>query len=122
MVKMDPRIKTPAAALQQQFSLSQKLALAMTQTFDALEALRAARKARPDDKALAELEGEAEPRRPWEKREQKPTLAAWHARLSGAYQLLQSTDEAPLPQAVSEAEKVLKESAELLQRWEKLKH
>ncbi len=121
VVRMDPRIKTPPAALQQQFALSQKVAAMMTQAFDALEVLRAARKAHPDDKGLAELEGETEPKRPWEKREEKPALAPWNARLAAVYQLFQSTDEPPVPQAVKAAEQVLKETGQLLQRWEKLK-
>jgi len=75
----------------------------------------------PDDKVLAALEGETEPKRPWEKREEKPALAPWNARLAAVYQLFQSTDETPVPQAVKAAEQVLKETGELLQRWEKLK-
>ena len=121
LVKLDPRLKTQPAALQQQFALSQKLAAALDSAFDALTALRELRKTRPDDKELATLEGEPEPRRPWEKRDEQPALAAWNARLQAAYELLQSTDNAPTPQGVQAAEQVLKETAQLLARWEKLK-
>jgi len=76
--------------------------------------VREARKQHPDDKRLQELEGEAAPKRPWEKREEKPALAPWNARLAAVYDLLQSTDAAPTPQAVKAAEQVLKETAALV--------
>ena len=121
VLKLDPRLKTPPAALQQQFALSQKLALALDGAFDALAQLREARKAHPDDKQLAALEGGGERQRPWEKRDEEPALAPWNARLQAVYELLQSTDNAPTPQGVRAAEQVLKETAQLLARWEKLK-
>ena len=121
VLKLDPRLKTAPAALQQQFALSQKLAAALDGAFDALTGLREARKAHPDDKQLAALEGASEPTRSWEKRSEEPTLAAWNARLQTAYELLQSTDNAPTPQAVQAAEQVLKETAQLIARWQKLK-
>jgi hypothetical protein len=121
VVKLDPRLKTPPAALQLQFSLSQRLAAALDEDFEALEEVRAARKQHPDDKQLAALEGETEPLRPWDKREEEPALAPWNAPLAAVYELLQSTDNAPTPQAVQAAEQVLKETAQLLARWHKLK-
>jgi hypothetical protein len=121
VVKLDPRLKTPPAALQLQFALSQRLAAALDADFEALEEVRAARKQHPDDKHLAALEGETEPLRPWDKREEEPALAPWNARLSAVYELLQSTDNAPTPQAVQAAEQVLKETAQLVARWQKLK-
>jgi photosystem II stability/assembly factor-like uncharacterized protein len=121
VVKLDPRLKTPPAALQRQFSLSQRLAAALDEDMETLEEVRAARKQHPDDKQLAALEGETEPLRPWDKREEEPALAPWNARLAAVYDLLQSTDNAPTPQAVQAAEQVLKETAQLLARWRKLK-
>jgi hypothetical protein len=120
VVKMDPRLKTPPAALRQQFELSMKIAAALDEEFAALEEVRAARKEKPQDKELAELEGEEAPDRPWLKRDQKPGLLPWNARLAAAYGLLQSTDNAPTPQAVRESEQVLRETAQLVARWRKL--
>ncbi|MFN2546734.1 MAG: WD40/YVTN/BNR-like repeat-containing protein [Myxococcales bacterium] len=114
LVKIDPRVKTPAAALAQQLALSQRLAAALDEDFDALTKVREARKQHPDDKRLEELEGSAEPRRPGEKREEKPALAPWNGRLAALYDLLQSSDAAPTPQAAAAAEKVLAETAALV--------
>ena len=121
IVKLDPRLKTPAKALQQQLSLSLRLASAMHDDLQALEQVRAARKAKPDDKELAALEGEPEPERSWTKPDEKPALLPWNTRLVAAYNLLQSADLALTPQAVQAAEQVLKETAQLVARWEKLK-
>ena len=110
VVKMDPRLKTPPAALQQQLALSQRLAAALDQDFDALMQVREARKQHPDDKRLEELEGGGERK----KREEKPALAPWNSRLAALYDLLQSNDAAPTPQAVRAAEQVLKETAALV--------
>jgi photosystem II stability/assembly factor-like uncharacterized protein len=119
-VRMDPRVKARPADLQLQFSLSQRLAQALAQDLEALDQVRKARKERPDDAQLAALEGDAAPRRPWEKLDEKPALLPWNARLAGVYDLLQSTDLPPTPQAVRAAEKVLKETAELVARWKKM--
>jgi hypothetical protein len=121
LVKMDPRLKTPKAALQQQLALSLELAAALDEDKTALDEVRAARKEKPQDKQLEELEGEAEPGRPWLKRDEKPALLPWNARLAAAYGLLQSTDQAPTPQAVQAAEQVLRETKQLLDRWRKLR-
>ncbi|TMA19596.1 MAG: hypothetical protein E6J88_18250 [Deltaproteobacteria bacterium] len=110
VVKMDPRLKTPPAALQQQLALSQRLAAALDQDFEALMQVREARKQHPDDKRLEELEGGGERK----KREEKPALAPWNSRLAALYDLLQSNDAAPTPQAVRAAEQVLKETAALV--------
>jgi photosystem II stability/assembly factor-like uncharacterized protein len=117
---MDPRVKTGAADLQRQFTLSQRLAEAMRENFHALEQVRKARKEHPDDARLAALEGDPEPRRPWEKRDEKPALAPWNARLARLYELFQSSDLPPTPQGVKAADKVLKENAALVASWKKL--
>ena len=115
-VKMDPRVKTPLPALQQQLELSQKLAKAMDDDFAMLEEVRAARKARPDDRRLEEIEGGEKRERPWEKRDQKPALAPWSERLAGVYDLLQSSDAPPTPQAVDAAQRLLTETKDLLRQ------
>ena len=120
LVKMDPRNKTPAAALQQQFAVSQRLAEAMRADVDALESLRKLRKEHPEMEAkLAPLEGSLEEKRPWAK-EQPPALAPWSARLEAAYILLQSSDAPPTPQALRAADKLINESADLVARFKKL--
>src|SRR6185503_5212112 len=111
LVKMDPRVKTPPAALKQQFDVSQRLSSAIRADLEALGQVREARKAKPapsNDAQLAELEGSVEERRPWAK-ESPPALAPWSARLQGAYDALQSTDAPPLDRVVKGAEKVMKE-------------
>jgi len=112
---MDPRVKTPMDGLRQQFALSQRLAAALREDSELLEQVRKLRKERPDDEGLAALEGTAEEPRPWAK-QHPPSLVPWNARLAAVYQLLQSTDAAPTPQAVSAAEKLLKETEDLFAR------
>ncbi len=114
-LRMDPRVKTPDAALRQQFDLSQRLADALREDFALIEEVRAARKQNPGDKALEAVEGRIEEHRPWAKQE-PPSLVAWNARIATVYDLLQSTDAAPTPQIVGAARQVLKETAELFAR------
>ena len=111
-VRMDPRIRTSMAALRQQFALSQRLADALRRDTGLIDEVRKLRKDRPQDERLAALEGVAEVRRPWA-RQEPPALVPWNARIAGIYDLLQSTDAPPTPQAVKAAESVLREAAEL---------
>ena len=117
-VRMDPRVKTPEAWLRQQFALSQRLAEALDRNTRLVEQVRRLRNDRPDDAALAALEGSAEERKPLVE-EPQPALVPWNARLGALYSLLESTDLAPTPQAVRAAEKLLQQSAELSARAEK---
>ena len=117
-VRMDPRVKTPEAGLRQQFALSQRLAEALDRNTRLVEQVRRLRNDRPDDAALAALEGSAEERKPLVE-EPQPALVPWNARLGALYSLLESTDLAPTPQAVRAAEKLLQQSAELSARAEK---
>ena len=119
VVRMDPRLRTPLAALRQQFELSQQIAKALDEETAAVAEVRKLQKERPDDKALAELLGSAEERRPWAK-EEPPALVPWNARLVAVYDILQSADLAPTPQAARAAAQVLKESAALLARTKKV--
>ncbi len=114
-VVMDPRVKTPLPALRQQFELSQELADALRQDIGLVEQVREARRKKPEEKDLAALEGTVEERRPWAT-QQPPSLVPWAARLAAAYDLLQSTDAAPTPQAVEASRRVLKEAADLAAR------
>ena len=119
LIKMDPRVKTSAEALREQFELSERLAGALQTSAEMLEQVRKLRKERADDAGLAALEGTAEERRPWAK-QQPPALAPWSARIAAVYDLLQSTDAAPTPQAVQAATKVLQEAEDLFARARQL--
>ena len=82
--------------------------------------MRKLRKEHPELEAqLAPLEGSLEEKRPWAKIE-PPALLPWSARLAAVYDLLQSTDAPPTKQALKAAEQVIKESAGLVARWQKL--
>ena len=81
-VRMDPRVRTPAAALAQQFELSMKLAAAL-------------------QKNAAELKNAAP--------ERKKALEKQNARLASIYQILQDADAPPTTQAVQAVDAVLKE-------------
>jgi len=114
-VTMDPRVKTPMEALRRQFALSQRLAQALQADTGLLEEVRKLRKEKPDDAALAALEGTAEERKPGAPHP-PPALLPLNARIANAYDLLQSTDAPPTPQAVQAAETVLAEAEELFGR------
>ena len=113
------RVKTPAEALLQQFELSERLAAALQTSAEMIEQVRKLRKERPQDAELEALEGTAEERRPWAK-PQPPALVPWNARIAAAYDLLQSTDAAPTPQAVQAATKVLEQADVLFARARRL--
>jgi hypothetical protein len=111
---MDPRVKTPAAALAQQFALSRRLAQALDQDTELTAEVRKLRAAGAGPE-LEALEGIAEERRPWAK-EEPPSLVPWNARIAAMYDTLQSNDLPPTPQAVRAAEKILKEAENLFAR------
>ena len=113
-LRMDPRVKTPAAALAQQLALSRRLAQALDQDTELTTEVRKMRAAGAGPE-LEALEGIAEERRPWAK-EQPPSLVPWNARLLAMYDTLQSNDLPPTPQAVRAVEKVLKEAKDLFGR------
>ncbi|HYS08743.1 MAG TPA: hypothetical protein VEP66_08355 [Myxococcales bacterium] len=119
VVKMDPRVKTPPAALRQQFELSRRLAAALQVNSGLIEQVRKLRKERPQDQELAALEGRTEDPKPWAK-PQTPALVPWNARIAGLYDMLQSTDAAPTPQGVQAATQVLQEADELVARARKV--
>jgi hypothetical protein len=114
-VRMDPRVKTPLAALRIQLDLSRRLAQALQTDTELARRIRDLRSGRPTDPALESLEGTTEERRPWAK-EQPPALVPWNARIAAIYDVLQSSDLAPTPQATAAAENVLQEAAELFRR------
>ena len=124
-VAMDPRIRTPAAGLQQQFALSMRVADALRADHDALVALRALRRRlegrAPELQAkLAALEG-SEEKDAWRGRgERPPTLVRSSARLSDLLHKAQSADVAPTPALAEAAESSIAETTQLVSRWKQL--
>ena len=115
VVKMDPRLSMPSETLRQQFELSQRLADALGQDTELVHQIRKLRKERPEAADLVALEGSAEERR-LPAKPQPPSLVPWSARIAALYELLQSTDAPPTPQAIEAARKVLQEADELFAR------
>ena len=116
-VRMDPRVRTPAAGLLQQFTLSKQLyedSVAASKTLEEIRALR-------DEKALA-IAGVAGPERGGRGAAQGPdTLTSVNTALGALLQSIQEADVAPntaLVKAVAERRAAL---AKLMQRWRALK-
>ncbi len=80
-VVMDPRVKTPASGLEQQLSLSLKLAKLMGDDFEALSRERTANPAAKSDL--------------------QPNLARLNRELSQVFEIIQGSDNAPTTQAVA---------------------
>ena len=125
-VKMDPRVKTSAEGLQQQFSLSMTVYLRMNEVSDALAQLRDLRKSSPAFATrLAELEGEAggpgagAPVAPGAGK-QPETFTRVAGSLSGLLSLLQSADVAPTEQAIAAVKDRVGAADELLKRFKAL--
>jgi photosystem II stability/assembly factor-like uncharacterized protein len=126
----DPRWKTKPGGLRQQFELSRRIAAALQDCDAALSKVRAARKEHPGDASLTALEGEEEgPEKPAaggaRKRkalDPQPALVPWTARLASLYELLQSTDAAPTPQAAATVEKTLAQTSSLVAKARAIAH
>ena len=147
-VKMDPRVKTPAGDLAQQFDLETQISDAMRQDYGALaqvRKLRAQLKERQDragqdtparaatkaaieaiaalDKKAAALEGRAgrflEP--PAAEGEGGNSLAQLNARLSRLLGVVNSADVAPTTQAVAAFGELRDTLRSLLSRWDELR-
>jgi photosystem II stability/assembly factor-like uncharacterized protein len=124
-VEMDPRVKTPRAGLEQQFALSAEAARGMTETFDALAALKNLRAQLKDlraraglsaalSEALAALDakaaalesgggaGAAAPL-PAGAQAPPPDFGRLHASFATLYGVLQEADAAPTTQAAAAA-------------------
>jgi photosystem II stability/assembly factor-like uncharacterized protein len=119
-VTMDPRVRTPQAALREQYQLAVRVEDALRDNHEAALALRALKL---DRKALAPalageltaLEAEPGPRG-------SPTgLAAQNGRLAHVFELLEGSDDAPTPQLVQATDLVLREAKAVLVRWRDLR-
>ena len=136
IVKMDPRVKTSAADLTQQFAASKQIYDSILGASKPLEQIRALRKqveqlkehagAAADaleafDKKLAALAGGARGAGRFTPPGGPDTLASVQAALSGLLRLLQGADVAPTTQAVAAAADRRKALASLLDKWRALR-
>jgi hypothetical protein len=134
-VKMDPRVKTPPAALAQQSAQSQKLysqlltlAPAVDQAADLRKHLKELQKqAQGDvlaavkafDQKLDDVAGGGAPRRPGAGN-QPPTLGVMRARYLALLGVLQEADVAPTTQAAGAVADLDKQLAPLLASWQQI--
>jgi hypothetical protein len=133
-VEMDPRVKTPRAGLEQQFTLSAQAAAGMAQTFDALAAVKKLRAQVIDlrkrgsaipatlndaltalDKRAAAFEGGAGAAAG------TPDFNQLHTQLSTLYGVLQQADAAPTTQAAAAAADLQRRLQAALSAWDGLK-
>jgi hypothetical protein len=138
-VKMDPRVKTPAEGLAQQFELSMQCYNGARQAREALAQVRSLRaqlkelqgkaKEQPLLDALAELDKKAAALEGAERRRgerppdgpREPTLARLAEEQQRLLDILQGADATPTTQVVTACEETRKPLSELLRRWDELK-
>jgi len=134
-LKMDPRVKTPMAGLQQQFTLSDDLYTKLLTLSPAVEEARAARKQLKElqshasgdtlaavkklDGAIQELAGGVT-RRPGAGAE-PPTLGGLRTRFLTLFGVLQEADVTPSTQATAAVTELMRQLPPLLQRWNQIK-
>jgi hypothetical protein len=134
-IKMDPRVKTPLAGLQQQFKLSNELYTQLLTLSPSVEQLAAVHKQlqeiQPkatgnalaainalDQKVQALAGGVA--RRPGAGTE-PPTLGGLRTRFLALLNVLQEADVTPSTQAAAAAADLKKEAPALMERWNAIK-
>jgi hypothetical protein len=141
-VKLDPRVKTPAAGLEQQFALSLQAYQGMQQSFDAMEQIKKLRDqikdrrthatqgalvdalAALDQKAAAlagEGRGDQGPGAPTGSDSRDGNLTRSNTNLTSMLELLQSADATPTTQAVAASEELQRSLTNLLTRWNEIK-
>lgn len=134
-IKMDPRVKTPPAGLQQQFKLSSDLYTQLLTLSPAVEQMSAVRKQLKDaqakatgetlaavnamDKKIQDLAGGAT-RRPGPGTE-PPTLGGLKTKFLALFGVLQEVDVAPSTQAVAAVAELQRQLPPLMHRWEAIK-
>ena len=136
VVRMDPRVKTPAADLEKQFALSARVFLAMKQDAEALRDVKAARarvkerKARTADvrlgetlvaldERLGELEGAGGGRRQ-RRAVGEENLARLNGQLAGLLGVVEGADVAPTTQASAAVAALEASLARQLGKWKEL--
>jgi hypothetical protein len=131
---MDPRVKTPPAALAQQFQLATQLCASMHQDYEALRKVRALRAQlkglqQPGalaaaisalDKKAGELEGVAAAFGGGREAGGGESLAQLNGELSTLLGVLEGADAAPTTQAVAEVGAVQRALQTQLTRWREI--
>jgi photosystem II stability/assembly factor-like uncharacterized protein len=119
-VVMDPRVKTPAAGLEEQFRVSQQLSSLMNKDFDAISKIRAtraqigetlSRQRETIAKELRDLDAKLQPL------EREAT--ALNRNLAQVFELIQGSDNAPTSQDVAAANQLETEWQQTEARWRK---
>jgi hypothetical protein len=120
-VKMDPRVKTPPAGLQQQDQAGKQLARIMTHTTIAIREARSAQE--QIEKRAHDASG------PLEKKIKaalaagggEPGLISVNAEASALYGEIESADAAPTAAQSAALAKLARDDAAVMERWNKLK-
>jgi hypothetical protein len=132
LVKMDPRVKTPAADMEQQFLLSMRLYEALREDFEALQQVRDLRAQLQERRARA---GQGELEKAIGALDQKAaafdggggpggagriSFANLNRELASVYGVLQGADVKPTTQAAAAVEELSLALTEQLARWQGL--
>jgi len=126
-VKMDPRVKTPAAGIEQQFQLERKLAAMMTRSAEAIHQARAAQE--QIEKVTHNATGPlAEQLAALQKKIQaalsggpaETTLTSVNGQASALYGDIDSADAAPTEAQVAAMDKIGRDFPGVMARWSKL--
>ncbi len=124
IVKMDPRVKISAAALQQQFTLATKLTGMLRQDYEALQEIRAMRsklKQNPElDKQAAAIQGSGGGRG-FEAAEGGDSLTRLNGELTTVLGVIEGADATPATQAVAAVAELERKLTALLVRVRDLK-
>jgi len=132
-IQMDPRVKTPAADLEQQFELSQQVyqnILALQPINDQVEQLRAQLKAQREKSPAASAKLDAFSQkldafagaggRRRRGTQQAPTLSSVRGSLFEMFSVLQDADVAPTPQAAQAIPVLTQSTQSLLKQWDEI--
>ena len=141
LVKMDPRVKTPASGLAEQFRLASEITQALNEDFSAIEAVRSVRvqleslKGKPGpselpdlvtslDKKAALLEGKREEPflAPPSSLGGPKDLTSLNRELQALLRVVDGTDAAPMPQAMATYRELKKSLQALLADWDALRN
>jgi photosystem II stability/assembly factor-like uncharacterized protein len=124
-VKMDPRVRTPAAGLQEQFSLSKQIyddLIASMKVLDDIRSLREQSQPAELDKKMQALAGESQGRGPRRGAMAGPdSITSVSGALTGLLQTLQEADVAPTVPTISAIQDRRAALKKLMQRWIELK-
>ncbi len=124
-IAMDPRVRTPASGLSQQFSLSKQIyddLLASEKTLDEIRAFRTQHQDQADlEKKVRDLEGEQSGRVPRRGAPGPDTFASVNGTLTALLQALQEADVAPTTQMIAAVADRRAALHKLMTRWNELR-